>query len=117
MRQPLPAIEVQGRADHTLVLLDERGEEVSLLPLALSTVIEEGAGITRFQLLQTAPRRLELRLEADVADPAAAFRRAREVLAAYLVTQGLQRVTIVHSRAPPLHGAHSGKFERVCNAA
>jgi phenylacetate-coenzyme A ligase PaaK-like adenylate-forming protein len=113
----LTAIEVQGRADHTLVLLDGRGEEVRLLPLALSTVIEEGAGITRFQLLRTAPRRLELRFEAAVADPAAAFGRVREVLAAYLAAQGLARVRIVHGHAPPLHGSRSGKLERVCNAA
>jgi phenylacetate-CoA ligase len=108
---------VQGRADHTLVLRDAQGNEVSLLPLALSTVIEEGAGITQFQLLRTAPQRLELRFEAAVADPVAAFRRVREVLSVYLATQGLAQVRIVHGHAPPRHGASSGKLERVCNAA
>ena len=52
------AIEVQGRADHTLVLHDAQRREVKLLPLALATAIEEGAQLTRFQLLCTAPDRL-----------------------------------------------------------
>ena len=65
-----PAIEVQGRADHTLVLRDARHREVRLLPLALTTVIEEGAQVTQFQLLCTASDRLELRFEAGSRRPA-----------------------------------------------
>ena len=113
----LPAIEVQGRADHTLLLRDAGHEEVRLLPLALSTVIEEGTGITQFQLLCNTPQRLELRFEAAVADPAGAFRRARTVLVAYLASQGLTQVQIVHGHAAPLRHARSGKLERVRNAA
>lgn len=108
-----PAIEVQGRADHTLLLQDARKREVRLLPLALSTVIEEGAGVTQFQLLCTAPQRLELRFEAGVADAAAAFKATRAVLADYLATHGLEAVRIVHGRAPPLRHPRSGKLERV----
>lgn len=108
-----PAIEVQGRADHTLVLHDARRREVRLLPLALSTVIEEGAGVTQFQLLCTAPQRLELRFETGVADTDAAFKSIRTVLAAYLATHGLDAVRIVHGRAAPLRHPRSGKVERV----
>jgi phenylacetate-CoA ligase len=108
-----PAIEVQGRADHTLVLQDAQRHEVRLLPLALSTVIEEGAGVTQFQLLCTAPQQLELRFEAGVPDPAAAFRRARSALAAHLAAQGLPHLRIVHGRAAPLRHPRSGKTERV----
>jgi len=108
-----PAIEVQGRADHTLVLHDARRREVRLLPLALTTVIEEGAQVTRFQLLCTAPDRLELRFEAEVHDPKAAFDRARVALAAFLVTQGLPLVRIAHGAAAPLRRPRSGKLERV----
>jgi phenylacetate-coenzyme A ligase PaaK-like adenylate-forming protein len=111
-----PAIEVQGRADHTLVLHDAQRRTVHLLPLALTTVIEEGAQVTRFQLLCVAPDRLELRFEAEEHDPKAAFQRARRALADYLATQGLAHVQIVHGTAPPLHHARSGKLERVCHA-
>jgi phenylacetate-CoA ligase len=108
-----PAIEVQGRADHTLVLHDARQREVRLLPLALTTVIEEGAGVTQFQLLCTGPDRLELRFEAAVRDPPAAFRRSRAVLAAYLAEHGLAHVHITHGMAAPLRHPRSGKLERV----
>ncbi len=108
-----PAIEVHGRADHTLRLKGAHGREVSLLPLALSTVIEEGAGVTQFQLLCLSPTRLELRFEAEVADPLAAFERIKKVLATYLGTHGLSRVTIVHGKTPPIRHPRSGKLERV----
>jgi len=108
-----PAIEVQGRADHTLVLHDAQQREVKLLPLALATAIEEGAQVTRFQLLCTAPDRLELRFEADQHDPAAAFGRARAALRAFLAMHGLQGVRVVRSHAPPLRSGRSGKLHRV----
>jgi phenylacetate-coenzyme A ligase PaaK-like adenylate-forming protein len=107
------AIEVQGRADHSLVLHDAQRREVLLLPLALSTVIEEGAGITQFQLLCTAPTALELRFEGAVADPEAAFVRARGVLCEFLATHGLAQVSIASSSAAPLRHPRSGKVERV----
>ena len=108
-----PAIEVQGRADHTLVLHDAQHREVKLLPLALATAIEEGAQVTRFQLLCTAPDRLELRFEAGQPDPDAAFGRAHAALRAFLATHGLQGVHVAHGRAPPLRGGRSGKLHRV----
>jgi phenylacetate-CoA ligase len=108
-----PALEVQGRADHTLVLRDARQREVKLLPLALATAIEEGAQVTRFQLLCTPAGRLELRFEAAQADPRAAFERARTALQAYLASQGLGHVPVRHGLEPPLRGARSGKLQRV----
>ena len=108
-----PAIEVQGRADHTLVLRDAHQREVRLLPLALTTVIEEGAQVTQFQLLCTASDRLELRFEPEVADPLATFRRAQTALLAYLRAQGLPQVAVTYGSAPPLRHARSGKLERV----
>jgi phenylacetate-CoA ligase len=108
-----PVIEVQGRADHTLVLRDARKREVKLLPLALTTVIEEGARVTQFQLLCTGPNALELRFEAAVREPQAAFARARLALAAFLAAQGLADVRITHSRLAPLRHARSGKLSRI----
>ncbi len=108
-----PAIEVQGRADHTLVLRDAQHREVKLLPLALATAIEEGAGVTRFQLLCTAPDRLELRFEPGQSDPDAAFGRARAALSAFLATHGLPGVRVLQGHAPPLRSGLSGKLHRV----
>jgi phenylacetate-CoA ligase len=112
-----PAIEVQGRADHTLTLRDGRGRAVPLLPLALMTVLEEGAGVTRFQLLQTGPSALELRLEPQVAQRAAAFARMRSALEGFLAAQGLGNVRVAAaSSQAPLHHACSGKVSRVLQA-
>jgi phenylacetate-CoA ligase len=108
-----PAFEVQGRADHTLLMRDARHREVQLLPLALTTVIEEQAGITQFQLLRTAADRLELRFEPTVDAPLAAFARARQALLGYLATLGLGNVRIAHGHASPLRHASSGKLSRV----
>lgn len=111
-----PRIEVQGRADETLALQDTFGRAVRLLPLALLTVVEEGAQLTQFQLVATSPQRLELRLEAGLADAAAAFERARAVLAAYLAQQGLGNVRVQLGRGPPQPHPRSGKLSRVLAA-
>lgn len=108
-----PVIEVQGRADDTLQLLDSAGHCVTLLPLALMTVLEEGAHVTQFQLLQTGPRTLELRLEPGVPHPMAALAALRTALHDYLTQHGLGPVTIKTSRQPPQHHPRSGKISRV----
>jgi phenylacetate-coenzyme A ligase PaaK-like adenylate-forming protein len=111
-----PGIEIQGRADHTLVLRDPFGREVRLLPLAIETVIEEGAQLTQFQLIAIGPERLELRLEPGLADPRAAFERTRAVFQPWLAAQGLPNVRLVAGRAPPRQHPRSGKRNRVLAA-
>ena len=108
-----PVIEVQGRCDDTLMLRDAQDREVTLLPLALMTVIEEGAHVTQFQLLGTGPESLELRFEAEQTDPAAAFGRARAALVVYLTQHGLANVRVAHGHGLPLRQARSGKLSRV----
>ncbi len=55
---PLPAIQVEGRRDDILALTARDGTTVRLLPLALSTVVEEAADVHRFQIVQDGPARL-----------------------------------------------------------
>ena len=71
-----PVIDVHGRSGHTLQLRGAGGRVVTVLPLAVETAIEEGAHVTQFQLLCTAPDALELRFEPEVTDADAAFTRA-----------------------------------------
>ena len=106
-------IEIQGRADETLSLCDTFGREVRLLPLALMTVIEEGAQLTQFQLLATSPQCLDLRLEKDVVDADAAFERARGALLAFLQQQGLGNVQVQRCFAALQAHPRSGKLSRV----
>ena len=94
----LAVIEVQGRSGHTLVMHDAHDRPVTLLPLALETAIEEGAQVTQFQLLCTAPDTLELRFEPAVADADATYAHARTALCTFLSQHGLDAVRIVHGR-------------------
>ena len=75
----LPVIEVLGRCDDVLQLRGRGGAPVALLPLAVSTVLEDDAGVFDFRLEQTGAASLRLRVAA--ADPACA-RQAGEVLRA-----------------------------------
>lgn len=107
---PLPAMEVQGRTDEMLCLLDARGRRVLLPPLALVSVLEE-AGVLDFQLVQTGERCLSLDIGARHA--AADARRATLALREHLARQGLAGVRLDLRRGKPRHAGRSGKRQRV----
>lgn len=105
----LPVIEVQGRSDDVLTLDDGLGQAVHLAPLALTTVLEDEAGVFDFQLLQHGPRCLRLALRAD--DDG---RRAGDVLRGFLHERGLEGTRVeVHHGARPAARGRSGKQCRV----
>jgi putative adenylate-forming enzyme len=113
---PLPAIQVEGRRDDIVSLTGADGRVVRLLPLALSTVVEEAAGLHRFQILQTAADSLALRLDPDeAADPHAAWAAASRGLREYLARQSLANVTVALERHLPARSdPRSGKLRQVC---
>lgn len=116
----LPVIEVQGRVDDALVLTGLRGRRVRLPPLALTTVLEEGAGVFEFQLVQQGPR--ELCLTIATGEGAEVLNRARHALTAYLRDQGLGTLTLEVRHGPPARCGRSGKLPRIvkrrdCTAA
>jgi phenylacetate-coenzyme A ligase PaaK-like adenylate-forming protein len=114
---PLPVIDVVGRCDDAVVLRDARGRRVRLLPLALTTVIEEDAGVFAFQLEQLDGRHLRLRVAAGEAVGEAASRRAADALRAYLASQGLGSVRVSEQAGLPPRCGSSGKRPRVLAAA
>jgi len=113
----LPVIDVQGRCDDTLRLGRPRGQVVSLLPLALTTVLEDEAGLFDFQLVQRGPCDLLLStgLSGTVAE--AALAKARSVLASFLTKQGANHVRIRTQADVACARAGSGKTQRVIAAA
>lgn len=111
-----PAIEVEGRADDTLVLPAAAGRQAVLLPLALETAIEEGAGVTGFQLVQRGGAVLELRLAPDTAHRAATFAGCAAALDTFLHHHGVTAVHIVLGRQGPQRDVVSGKLRRVIGA-
>jgi phenylacetate-coenzyme A ligase PaaK-like adenylate-forming protein len=109
----LPVIEVEGRVDDALRLLDAQGHAVRLLPLALTTVLEEEAGLYDFQLVQQGPRALALTVAQAVDD--ARLAQAEAALADHLRRQGVRPRLQVRRGAAQVKG-RSGKVPRVVAA-
>jgi phenylacetate-CoA ligase len=107
---PLPVIEVQGRRDDALHMAGRDGRPVTLLPLALTTVLEDSAGVFDFQLEQLDDRTLKLRLGPASAQAGPA---CRSVLQAFAEAQGLAPMRIVLSRGQPIRKGRTGKVRRV----
>lgn len=113
---PFPAIHVEGRCNDTLALRDARGHTVHVPPLALATAIEEDAGVVGFQLAQTGPATIELRLDPAAAGDPAAPARCVQALIRLLGAQGLGEVRIEWKGRPPQRDAASGKLRQVLSA-
>jgi phenylacetate-CoA ligase len=105
---PLPVIEVEGRCDDMLVLRGAGRASVRLLPLALTTVLEEDGGVFDFQLVQRAPDALRL----TVAD-AHALPKARAALVAFLREHGLAQVRVSADCGHEPPRSRAGKLQRV----
>jgi phenylacetate-CoA ligase len=111
-KSPLPAIRVEGRCDDVIALNDAAGRQVKLVPLALTTVLEDHAGVFRFQLLQASETGLILHLDPHVGD-ADTVQRCRQTLGRFLRTQGLPNVRLdIEQRTLQRHPV-SGKLRRV----
>ena len=112
----LPVVEVEGRSDDVLRLPASSGE-VSVLPLALTTVLEEEGGLFDFQLVQERRDRLLLSTPMEDRDGRAALRRGRDALRAYLARQGVAGVRIACRAGVPGARDRSGKVRRVVSLA
>ncbi len=109
----LPLIDLQGRCDDTLRLSPPDHEPVTLVPLALTTVLEDEAGLFDFQLCQTGPAALRLSTGSDGPAARQALARGSRALRAFLSAQGAGAVTIgTRSGVVPRPG-RSGKTRRV----
>ena len=109
----LPVIEVAGRRVDTLTMRAKNGKMVSLLPLALTTLLEDRAAVFDFQLLQRNPHSLELHLPQRGAEGAAALKRCSEALQDFARMQGLDTLRIVTKAGVTLARGRSGKVQRV----
>ncbi len=110
---PFPTFEVGGRIDEPLTLDGIDGRSVTLLPMAIGTVIEEEAKVLDYQLHQRDRRTLGLRLGRDADAAGDAFARCRDVLQDYARRQGAVPLTIVEEAGEPLVHGRSGKVKRV----
>ena len=113
---PLPVIEVEGRHDDPLVMLDTKGRgAVTWLPLALSTLLEEEAGVFDFQLLQRDAHSVAVRVggSASADDARRAIARCSKALRGLARRDHLHGLHIVEEPDAPLIYGQSGKVKRV----
>lgn len=110
---PLPAIRVQGRAADVLTFPTERGEQVSIAPLVFGTLVDRTPGIKLFQIVQTTPTSLRVRLlPAAGADPDRVWQMVYTEIMRLLTEHKLDNVTVEHAEEPP-EQAPGGKYRTV----
>lgn len=110
---PLPVIDVQGRHDDALVMAGRGKRTVTLLPLALSTVMEDDAGVFDFQLRQRDAHTLVLRLGQRGKTAVSAAARCRRALRAFCADQGVDGLRLVNELDKAFARGPSGKVQRV----
>ncbi|WP_251523185.1 phenylacetate--CoA ligase family protein [Robertmurraya korlensis] len=111
--RPFPVVQVEGRTDDILKF-STNGQIVHILPLALKTIVEEIPGVRCFQLIQTAPDQLTVRLEVDEGNLRdQVWENVREALLDYFATQGLTNLLIEKSDELPQRNPKSGKYQHV----
>jgi phenylacetate-coenzyme A ligase PaaK-like adenylate-forming protein len=109
-----PTIRVEGRRDDVLAMRAKDGSLVRLSPLALTTVVEESIPHHRFQLVQTAPDGIDVRLDSiDAEERSAEWQAAETALRDYLVQQSLDNVRLHLAAQTPVPDTRSGKFREV----
>ena len=100
-----------------LVVAGRDGAPVTLLPLALSTVLEDEAGVFDFQLRQTGRADLQLAAGAGrAATPRRPMARCRELLAGLRRRQGAAELRITTQSVDGLPLGRSGKLKRIVAA-
>ena len=102
---------VNQLGDHTLI--DRDGRPVTLLPLALTTVLEDEAGVFDFQLSQRDDRTLVLRLDLHGAEAAMAATRCRTAIENFAAVQGLAPIRIIAELGKPVPKGRSGKGQKI----
>lgn len=109
----LPVIEVKGRQDDSLVMTGRHGAAVTLLPLALTTVLEDQAAVFDFHLLRRDAHTLELRLPQQGPPGEAAADRCRSVLQQFAASQELAPLTLLIKLGQTMPRGRSGKVQRI----
>ncbi|MGC7098370.1 phenylacetate--CoA ligase family protein [Amycolatopsis lurida] len=108
---PRPTIRVQGRAADALNLADASGAVVRLSPLALGATVDRTPGVELYQIEQTAPTTLRVRLRAE-ARPDHVWRAVHDAITGLLREHRLGHVTVERATEPPVQSA-GGKYRRI----
>lgn len=109
---PLPAIRVQGRSAEVLMFHTDGGDRVTIAPLAFATVADRTPGLQMFQIVQTAPRSLRVRLQSQDADADRVWATVQTEIKRLFAEHGLDHVALERAEEPP-EQSKGGKFRQV----
>lgn len=85
-----------------LTFATDRGDHVTIAPLALSTLVDRSPGIERFQIVQSTPTSLGLRLRpAAGVDPDRVWRALQAQIRHLFTEHKLDHVTLERAEEPP----------------
>ena len=111
---PLPAFRVAGRTDETMIFPSRTAGSVAVLPMAIASVVEQVPGVLRYQIIQTAPDQLKVRLEVEPgAEREAVWKVAAVELQIFLANQGAATIEVALASEAPQANPVSGKFRHV----
>lgn len=102
-----------GRHDDILRLRGSKGQTVALLPLALSAVMEEVAGVFYFQIVQRDDHTLVVRLPEQGDAGKQTLARCRRALTAFASEHGVERLGVLGELGQLVPRGRSGKACRV----
>jgi phenylacetate-CoA ligase len=109
----LPAIQVQGRAADLLTFPTDHGEPVTMSPMLFGTLLDRLPDIRQFQLVQTAPSTLRVRLRpADGADADQVWQTVRGEIAHLFTEHKVADIALERADEPPQQEP-GGKFRRI----
>jgi phenylacetate-coenzyme A ligase PaaK-like adenylate-forming protein len=109
---PLPALRVQGRSSDVLTFA-VGGASLTVDPLALSSLVDRIPGIDRFQIVQTEPAALRVRLRVAVGSDAERVSEAVQAqLTRLLEDHRLGHVRVERADEPPAQ-TPGGKYRSV----
>jgi phenylacetate-coenzyme A ligase PaaK-like adenylate-forming protein len=109
---PLPAIRVQGRSAEVLSFDGTDGELVTIPPLAFSTLADRTPGLQIFQIVQTEPAKLRVRMKVHDADPDRVWDKIEGDLKRLLAERGLKQISVELAPEPP-EQSKGGKFRQI----
>lgn len=110
---PLLAIRVQGRSADVLTFHTEREEEVTIAPLVFGTLMDRTPGVELFQIVQSTPTSLRVRLRPrSGSDPDVVWQTVHTELTHLLSEHGLDHVRVDHAEEPP-EQSPGGKYRTI----
>lgn len=110
---PMPALRVQGRSADILTFPTPSGSQIRIAPLQLATLFDRTPGVQQFQVVQTAPTTLRVRIRAaSGGDLDQVWQSVHREMSHLLAESRLDHVQVEHATELP-EQSQGGKYRAV----